>query len=317
MRWGIIGPGRISRAFLTGLCASPTQQAVAVGSRDAARAAAVAAEFGVTAAYGSYQDVLDDDAVEAVYIGLPNALHAQWTISAVRAGKHVLCEKPLGRTRAEAVSMFDAAAEHGVRLSEAFMYRCHPRTRKLAELVAGGAIGELRLVHAAFGFTVTDTANVRLSRDLAGGALMDVGCYPVNLTRLLAGPVRAARAVVRWADTGVDTTLAATLDHTSGAVSQISCSLDSAHHHTVRVIGTTGTIEMPEAFTPPKDHPSHLLLEAGTRNPTRTTLTFDPVDQYHLEADAFAAAQFPLPPQESVDNATTIHTLLHPTPTPT
>src|SRR4051794_8069551 len=167
MRWGILGPGRISRAFLGGLVASGSERAVAVGSRDRGRAEAVAREFGVDKAYGSYGELLADDDVEAVYVGTPNSVHAEWAIAAARAGKHVLCEKPLGVDRAEAETMFAAARESGVRLMEAFMYRFHPRTLRLAQLVADGAVGVPTLIRGSFGFAVSDPGNVRLSADLA------------------------------------------------------------------------------------------------------------------------------------------------------
>ncbi|HEV7657974.1 MAG TPA: Gfo/Idh/MocA family oxidoreductase [Mycobacteriales bacterium] len=313
MRWGILGPGRISRSFLTGLAGSATEHAVAVGSRDLARAEAAAQEFGVDRAYGSYEELLADDTVEAVYVGTPNSVHAPWAIAAAAAGKHVLCEKPLGVSPAEAESMFTAAREHGVRLMEAFMYRFHPRTLRLAELVAAGDIGTPTLVRASFGFAVADTANVRLSADLAGGALMDVGCYPVNAARMLAGPVARASANARWQD--VDVTLAGLLDHEGGALSLVSCSLVSGRHNVLQVIGADGVIDMPEAFTPPKDQSSTLLVARGTKT---EELTFPPVDQYTAEAEGFAAlvaaghdADLPqMPLVESLDNARTIEALL-------
>lgn len=320
MRWGILGPGRIARSFLTGLAGSATESAVAVGSRDAARARAVAEEFGVPRAHGSYEALLADDDVEAVYVALPNAMHAQWSEAAARAGRHVLCEKPLGRSAAEAEAMVGVARECGVRLMEAFMYRFHPRTLALAELVARGDLGEVRLLRASFGFTVTDTANVRLSAELAGGALMDVGCYPVNAARLLAGPVSGVVATARWAGSGVDETLAGTLDHAAGAVSAISCSLVSSHHNVVQLIGTEGVLDVPTAFTPAPDRPSVLVHTPGARGGEPREITFDPVDQYTLEAEGFAAlvaagpdaaADLPqMPLAESLDNAATIDALI-------
>jgi predicted dehydrogenase len=320
MRWGILGPGRIARAFLTGLAGSAGERAVAVGSRDLDRARAVADDFDVPRAYGSYAELLADETVEAVYVALPNSLHAEWSDAAARAGKHVLCEKPLGRNAAEAEAMFGVARECGVWLMEAFMYRFHPRTLALAELVARGDIGDPRLVRASFGFTVTDTANVRLSADLAGGALMDVGCYPVNAARLLAGPVAGVSAVARWADTGVDRTLAGTLDHTGGALSLVSCSLASSHHNLVQVVGSEGVVDMPVAFTPPADRPSVLVHTPGSRGGEPREVRFDPVDQYAAEAGGFAAlvaaghdaaAGLPqMPLAESLDNAATIDALL-------
>jgi predicted dehydrogenase len=313
MRWGILGPGRISRAFLTGLAGSATEHAVAVGSRDIARAQAVAAEFGAGRAYGSYEELLGDDGVEAVYVGTPNSVHGPWSIAAARAGKHVLCEKPLGVSRAEAETMFAVAREQGVWLMEAFMYRFHPRTRKLAELVAAGDIGAPTLVRSSFGFPLTDPANVRLSADLAGGALMDVGCYPVNAARMLAGPVASATASARWQD--VDVTLAGVLDHTGGALSLISGSLVSGRHDVLQVVGSDGVIDVPAAFTPPRAELSRLIVTRGTDT---EELTFPPVDQYTAEAEGFAAcvaaghdADLPqMPLVESLDNAATIETLL-------
>jgi predicted dehydrogenase len=315
MRWGILGPGRIARSFLTGLAGSSTETAVAVGSRDAGRAKAVADEFGIPRAYGSYEELLGDDGVEAVYVALPNALHAEWSGRAAAAGRHVLCEKPLGSTAAEAEAMLATARQHGVLLMEAFMYRFHPRTLALADLVGGGGIGDVRLVRASFGFTVTDTANVRLSAELAGGALMDVGCYPVNAARMLAGPPAAVSAVARWADTGVDATLAGTVDHVGGAVSLLSCSLDAAHHHTLQVVGSAGIVDVPLAFTPPKDRPATLLVTRGARNGETEELSFPPTDQYTAEAEAFAALAAggdgpAVPAAESLDNAATIEALL-------
>ena len=235
-------------------------------------------------AYGSYEQLLADDEIEAVYVGTPNAAHAQWAVAAARAGKHVLCEKPLGASRAEAETMFAAAREHGVWLMEAFMYRFHPRTLRLTEIVAAGEIGPPALVRASFGFAVTDPANVRLSAELAGGALMDVGCYPVNAARMIAGPVRAATATARWQD--VDVTLAGVLDHTGGALSLVSCSLVSGRHNELEVVGSDGVITVPDAFTPPKDRPSTMLVTRGTDTEEQT---FAPVDQYTLEAEGFAA----------------------------
>jgi predicted dehydrogenase len=320
MRWGILGPGRIARSFLTGLAASATESAVAVGSRDVGRARAVADDFGVPRAFGSYEELLADDDVEAIYVALPNSLHAEWSDAAARAGRHVLCEKPLGRSAAEAEAMFGIARECGVWLMEAFMYRFHPRTLALAELVGRGDVGEPRLVRTSFGFAVTDTANVRLSAELAGGALADVGCYPVNAARMLAGPVGGVAATARWAQTGVDETLAGTLDHASGALSLVSCSLASSHHNLVQVVGSDGIVDMPSAFTPPPDRPAVLVHTPGARGGEPREITFDPVNQYTLEAEGFAAlvaaghgaaADLPqMPLVESLENAATIDALL-------
>jgi D-xylose 1-dehydrogenase (NADP+, D-xylono-1,5-lactone-forming) len=313
MRWGIVGPGKISRAFLTGVAGSGTERAVAVGSRDLARAEAVARDFGLDRAYGSYEELLADDAVEAVYIGTPNSAHAPWAIAAARAGKHVLCEKPLGADLAEAEAMATAARDAGVWLMEAFMYRFHPRTLRLQELVRAGDIGAPTLVRASFGFPLNDPDNVRMSGSLAGGALLDVGCYPVNAARMLAGPVVGVAARARFEE--VDVVLAGVLDHADGALSTVSGSFVSGFHNELQVIGTDGVIEVPEAFKPPVDGPAVLRV---TRGGTTEELTFPPVDQYRVEAEGFAAAvaaghdadtpQMPL--LETLDNAATIDALL-------
>jgi D-xylose 1-dehydrogenase (NADP+, D-xylono-1,5-lactone-forming) len=319
VKWGILGPGRIAQAFLTGLAGSATETAVAVASRDAGRARAVADAFEVPRAYGSYRRLLADAELEAVYVALPNALHAEWSAAAAGAGRHVLCEKPLAPTAAEVEAMAGTARAHGVWLMEAFMYRFHPRTRALAELVARGDIGQVRLLRSSFGFTVTDPANVRLSAELAGGALMDVGCYPVNAARMLAGRPSRVSAVARWAPTGVDETLAGTLEQ-GGAVSLVSCSLASSHHHAVQVVGTDGVVDVPRAFTPPPDRPAVLVVTRGARGGEPTEITFGPVNQYTAEAEGFAslvaagpdaATGLPqVPLVESLDCAATMEALL-------
>lgn len=318
VRWGILGPGRISRAFRTGLAGLEGATAVAVASRVTARARAFADEFGVPRAYGSYADLLADPAVDAVYIGLPNGMHPEWSIAAARAGKHVLCEKPLAATEADAEAMFGAAREAGVWLMEAFMYRFHPRTRRLAELVADGAVGPVRAVQGSMGFTVGETANTRLSAELAGGAALDVGCYPVSLARMVIG-ARPAHvfAAARWADAGVDAALAGSLDYPGGELGQVYGSMFAADHQTAVVIGSEGMIQVPVPFGPPPDGPTRLVI---TRGDSRVEETFGPVDQYRLEAKAFGrliaaghdVAGLPeMPLVESLDNAATIEALLH------
>jgi D-xylose 1-dehydrogenase (NADP+, D-xylono-1,5-lactone-forming) len=320
MRWGVISTGRIARAFLDALRPSKTEQVVAVASRDSAKAAETAREFGVARAYSSYEALLADPELQAVYIAVPNSLHAEWAHVAAQAGKQILCEKPLGVSQEQSAAMFSAARDAGVWLMEAFMYRFHPRTLKIQELVAGGAIGTPQLIRASFGFVVTDPANVRLSAELAGGALMDVGCYCVNFSRMVAGqaPQRVS-ATARWGSSGVDETLAATLDYEGAAIAQISCSLASSHHHLAQVIGSAGIIEVEEAFTPPPDRPARLRVRRGTRLATVEEIEFPPVNQYRLEAEGFSRlvaaghADHGLPEMplvETLDNMATIEALL-------
>ena len=320
MHWGVLGTGWVARTFIGALQASEEAQVVAVASRAGERATALATELGVPRAYGAYTELLADPEVEAVYIGLPNSLHAEWVIACARAGKHVLCEKPLATSRTEAETMFEAARDAGVWLMEAFMYRFHPQTLKVQELIAEGAIGEVRLIRSTFSFTVADPNNVRLSAALAGGALMDVGCYPVNFARMVAGaaPEHVA-AAARWAPSGVDETLAGTLEYPSGAIAQITCSLNASRVHSAHVIGSAGSIELEEAFTLPFDRPTRIRLRRGARGAETEEIEIAPVNHYRLEAEAFGrlvqaghgAHELPeMPLLETLDNLATIEALL-------
>jgi predicted dehydrogenase len=320
MRWGVISTGWVARTFINALRESEEARVVAVASRDGERAAALAAEFDVPRAYGAYADLLADPEVEAVYIGLPNSLHAEWTLACARAGKHVLCEKPLATSRAEAETMFEAARDAGVWLMEAFMYRFHPQTLKVQQLIAEDAIGDVRLIRSTFSFTVADPNNVRLSAALAGGALMDVGCYPVNFARMVAGsaPEHVA-AVAHWAPSGVDETLAGTLEYPGGVIAQITCSLDASRIHSAQVIGSAGSIELDEAFTLPFDRPTRIRLRHGARGADAEEIEIAPVNHYRLEAEAFeqlvraghGAHGLPeMPLIETLDNLATIQALL-------
>lgn len=320
MRWGVISTGYIARIFVEGLRASESERVIALASRDERRAAAAAGELGVERGYGSYEALLADPQVEAVYIGLPNSMHAEWAIRAARAGKHVLCEKPLGVSQAEAVAMFAAARDAGVWLIEAFMYRFHPRTLKIRQLLDQGAVGQIRLIRASFGFALSDPANVRLSAELVGGALMDVGCYCVNFARLAAGraPTRAF-ATARWAGSGVDETLAGTLEYGDGSIAQIGCSLATSLHQQAQIIGSDGVIELDGAFNIPPTQAGRLRVRRGPDADAIEEIEFAPVNQYRLEAEGLGrlvaaghgAHDLPtMPLVETLDNMATIEALL-------
>ena len=211
VKWGFLSTANINDKLLPGAEASPDVDVVAVASRDAGRAEAYARERGIERAYGSYEELLADAEVEVVYISLPNSMHVEWSIRALEAGKHVLCEKPLSRHPEDVERAFDAAEKAGRILMEAFMYRHNPQTKRLVELVEGGAIGRLRLVRAAFSFPLDDASNVRLNAELEGGALMDVGCYCVSGSRLLAGEPEAVYGEQVAATSGVDELFTGTL----------------------------------------------------------------------------------------------------------
>ena len=320
LRIGVLGCAAIARPFIRDVAASPLVRVVAVASRSADKAAAFAAETGVARHHGSYEALLADREVDAIYLPLPNSLHAEWAMAAARAGKHVLCEKPLAVSRAEALTMFEAARAHHVWLMEAFMYRFHPRTQKLAELLAQRAIGQVRLIRASFGFFLSAPNDVRLNADLVGGALMDVGCYCVNLARMVAGdaPTHASAAAV-WAASGVDETLAGTLTFPGGVLAQIACTLAGSFHQQIQIIGSDGSIDIDGAFNLPADQPGHMRIRYGARAERTEELTFAPVDQYQLEAEALSqlvqaghgATKLPeMPLAETLDNMATIEALL-------
>ena len=208
LRWGLVSTARINDAFLGGLAESSSGEVVAVASRDAARARAYADTHGIATAHGDYEALFTDPTVDAVYISLPNGLHLDGAERALRAGKHVLCEKPLGRDPEAVSGAFDLADQQGLQLREAFMYRHHPQTGRLAELVAEGAIGGLRTIRSSFSFVLSDPDDVRLSEGLEGGALLDLGCYCVSGSRLLAGEPEAATGVRVVGGDGVDVSFA-------------------------------------------------------------------------------------------------------------
>ncbi len=246
-RWGIIGTGMIAKVLADAISAADAAELVAVGSRDLARAQAFAADKGAAKAHGSYEDLFADPEIGIVYNSLPNSLHCEWTIKAAEAGKHILCEKPLAISVEECERMFAAAEANGVQLMEAFMYRCHPQAARLREIVESGRIGEPRIVHSTFSFSVGDPANIRLSKPLHGGALMDVGCYCTNLSRFIAGAEpTAVFAGARFGEgTGVDENLAGTLVFEGGAFAQFDVGVKSAGRSSAEIVGSTGRIEVP------------------------------------------------------------------------
>jgi predicted dehydrogenase len=226
-----------------GVRASRKVAVTAVASRDVERATAFARDAGVARVHATYEALLADPEIDAIYIPLPNNLHAAWTIRAADAGKHVLCEKPLAATAVEARAVFEAALRNGVHVVEAYPYRAQPQTLKMRELLAANAIGNLQLIHASFGFPLIDAANIRMDPTLAGGALMDAGSYPVSLVRTVAGtkPTRVS-AVSRWGESGVDLTTLATLEFANGLLATISCSFATARHRHAFIAGDAGSI---------------------------------------------------------------------------
>lgn len=277
VRWGILGCAGIARKVLIPAIRATTDATLhAIASRDAAKAAAWAKEFGAAHAYASYEALLADPAIDAVYIPLPNAQHAPWTLRALAAGKHVLCEKPLAATAAEAQKVANAARETGKLVLEAFMYRFHPLTRKIVELVRDDAVGPVLTMRGAFSFVLDDAANVRLLPAEAGGALMDVGCYCVSFARLITGEEpRSAFAAMRFAAPQVgdlrpvDLATTGTLTFPSGATLQFSSRFDSAADgQWFEIVGTRGKLRVERPFNqwrPGQADPTSPLLLNGER----------------------------------------------------
>jgi len=287
LRWGIISTANIGKwAVIPAIQASCNGEVVAVASRDRSKGDAFAAEFGIPRTYGSYEAILDDDSIDAVYIPLPNSLHCEWTIKAAEKGKHILCEKPLALNAAECGEMERAAEANGVKLMEAFMYRFHPQTEKVIEFAQSGQLGELRLIHSAFTFRLTNPDNIRLKPELGGGSLMDVGCYCVNLSRTVAGrePIEV-QAFAQWSASGVDEQFSGSLRFENGVIAQFDSALTMERREVYEVAGTDAYLSVPAAFLPGKDKTT--IWEHRGRG-KMIEHTFEGVDEYQLMVEHFA-----------------------------
>ena len=317
LNWGILATGGIARAFAGGVAHSTRGRVVAVGSRSPESAEAFARQFNLPRAYGSYEALLADPEVQAVYIGTPHPQHAEWIIQAAKAGKHVLCEKPIAMTRAEAATSAAVCRTRNVLLMEAFMYRCHPQTAKIVELVRSGVLGRIGLVQAAFGFANAFDPNNRFwNKALGGGGILDVGCYPVSFSRLIAGadsgvafanPVAVSGAVHLHVDGGVDTWAAATLQFESGMMAQVSTSIAGTQDNAVRIYGKDGWLHVPEPWVPGREGAAVTIHHFRGADPVPEAIVVpSPGWLYGLEADAFAdalAAGHRDVPQMSVDDS--------------
>jgi predicted dehydrogenase len=286
LRWGVLSTSNIGRVAVNpAIQASKNGELVAIASRDEARARELAAKAGIPKAHGSYEALLDDADVDAVYIPLPNRMHLPWTVRAAEYKKHVLCEKPLAMSGAECLEMKRACDAHGVKLMEAFMYRFHPRTREVFRRVAAGEIGDVLAIQSAFTFRLERPENIRWSAELGGGALMDVGCYCVNVSRTILGkePLEA-QAFATWAPSGVDATLAGTLRFEGGAVAQFDCALTLERRERYEVAGTLGSLALDRAFLPGTRDVAIVHRQAAGKE-ARTEIPG--VDEYRLMVEHF------------------------------
>ena len=321
VRWGVLGTGKIARILAKAVGESRDGELVAVGSRDHERASSFATEFGATG-YGSYEAVIDDDAVDLVYVATHHPAHARWAIRAANAGKHVLCEKPLAVRHPDAVQMVEAARRNDVFLLEAFAYRCHPQTHRVVELLRAGAIGPVRAIDAVFGYDAgPDPANYLMDRDLAGGSILDVGCYTTSMAHLVAASsagvpvlpsVNVAAAGV-LGSTGVDHSTAATLTFEGGVLARVACSIQANLDSSVRIVGLNGRIELPSPWLPGRiGADARILLQRWGAEPETIEVRTEE-DVYTVEADsvngfvrAGARSSEVMPWEESLANMLTL-----------
>ncbi len=282
--WGIVLTADINRLVIPPARASSKVELVAVASRDRARSEAYASTWGIPTAYGSYDELLADPDVEAVYISLPNSMHCEWSIRALRAGKHVLCEKPMSRHPAEVEEAFDEADRAGRFLAEAFMWRHNPQTARLRQLVDEGAIGELRLVRACFSYPLFDPGNIRLRTDVDGGALMDVGCYCISGARLLAGEPESVYGRQFVGPTGTDWVFTASLRFPGDVLALFDCGTTLPNRDELEAIGSEGSLFLDDPW-----HCRSPVIELR-RDGESERIEVEPADSYRLELENLSEA---------------------------
>jgi predicted dehydrogenase len=313
VRWGVLGVAKIATAkVIPALQRGEWSEVVAIASRESGRAATAAAQLGIPKSYGSYEELLRDPEVEAIYNPLPNHLHVPWSIKAAQAGKHVLCEKPISMTVAECRSLVEARDRTGVKIGEGFMVRTHPQWLRAKELVRSGAIGELRAVMTAFSYFNRDPGNIRNRLECGGGALMDIGCYPVTISRFLfeQEPTRVQALIERDPDTGTDRLVSAILDFPRGQA-VFSCSTQLAPYQRTQILGTRGRIEVEIPVNTPPDRPARLFVDGGA---ALRTEELPACDQYTIQGDLFSQAirgvgEVPVPMEDAIRNMAVIEAL--------
>jgi len=322
LRFGVLSTARIARSFCRGLASSRHVRVDAVASRDAGRAREFAADLGIPRHLDSYEALLADPDIDAVYIAVPNSLHAHWSIRALESGKHVLCEKPLAVDAREAQQMFAVAHAQGRHLAEGYPYRTQPQTLKLRELLQAGAIGRPRFVQAHFTFTLQREDDIRLQPLLAGGALMDVGCYCVSLIRMIAAqrPARVFAGALWTGDAGgVDRAIAATLEFPDGLIAQLTSGLAAALERHALIVGTDGVLQTSFFNHPPASGRCELLFKSGRDSrEDYQSIPVPAMNGFLAEAEAFerlvrlgAAHWTGATSEESIDIAQTLEAVLH------
>jgi predicted dehydrogenase len=318
LRWGILGVARIAtNKVVPAMQKSDFIEVVAIASRSLEKARAAAEALGIPRAFGSYEELLADPEIDAVYNPLPNHLHVPWSKRAAAAKKHVLCEKPIALTAAEAAELLAARDRYGVSIQEAFMVRTHPQWLAARELVRSGRIGELRVVQSSFSYFNDDAANVRNIADIGGGGIYDIGCYPITTSRFLfdAEPTRVLASVERDPKFGTDRLATALLDFPTGQALFV-CSTQLVGYQRTQILGTRGRIEIEVPYNAPVDRPCRILVDDGRDylGSGIETMSFDTVDQYTVEVETFSRAILegrpaPIPLEDAVRNMAVIDAL--------
>lgn len=315
VRWGILGTAKIALTkVIPAMQRSPHCEITAIASRDRDRANAAAAELNIPSAYGSYEELLDDKSIEVVYNPLPNHLHVPWTIKAAEAGKHVLCEKPIALSAAEAETLIAVRNRTGVRIQEAFMVRTHPQWLETRRLIRSGRIGPLRSISAFFSYFNPDPANIRNNLAFGGGALMDIGCYPITISRFVyeAEPLRVLGIIDRDEKFGTDRLASAVLEFAAGHAT-FTCSTQLAPYQRMIFFGTMGRIEVLIPFNAPNDRPTQILIDDGEdlTGAGAEIITFPVCDQYEIQGSLFSQAlrenrEQEIPLEDAIENMAAI-----------
>jgi predicted dehydrogenase len=306
VRWGILGTAKIAVAkVIPAMQRSDWCEIAAIASRDLSKAKAAAGELNIPNAYGSYEELLADNSIEAIYNPLPNNLHVPWTVRAAEAGKHVLCEKPIALSAEEARTLIDVRDRTGVRIQEAFMVRTHPQWLETRRLIHSGRIGSLRSITGFFSYNNPDPTNIRNHLELGGGALMDIGCYPITISRFMyeTEPTCVLGLIERDAATGTDTLTSAVLDFPNGH-STFTCSTRLEPYQRMIFTGTEGRIEVLIPFNAPNDQPTQILVNDES-------IEFPICDQYEIQGTLFSRAirensEQPIPLEDAINNMAVI-----------
>ena len=315
VKWGVLGAASIAvRRVIPGMQKGAYCEVIAIASRDRKKAEEAARTLGIPKAYGSYEELLSDGEIEAVYNPLPNHLHVPWSIKAAEAGKHVLCEKPISLSVREAETLLAARDRTGVKIGEAFMVKTHPQWLRAREIIRSGAIGELQSAMCVFSYFNRDPGNVRHKAEWGGGGLLDIGCYPITMSRFIFGeePTRVAGVLGRDPDFGTDRLASAILEFPSGQ-SVFTCSTQSAYFQRMHFLGASGRVEIEVPWNAPNDRPCRIII-ADVMGATPKVEELPVVDQYTIQGDEFSRAirgerEVPVPLEDAIKNMAVIEAI--------